>query len=308
MKIFLFLQEGNCVFGAPEGSYKSIINDHRGFINIIKICDQKCATCTSETECTKCKEGYHLFGHKCINDCKPGFYTTEDGCAKCEFPCETCVNSTSCSSCSSNKILFESQCLDNCPLNYYQHDAFTCKPCHPSCETCRSGEKAACITCSHGFTFKGAECRSDCPDGTFYDKNEQVCSLCNTTLCSSCIKTPNTCTKCLNSFALDLGSNTCKPCCSRALRGKIKYPACCNCASNDPTLCSNEPFIEDSESIINVLHVSKKTALDIFIILLFVVSIFLIIYSIIYFVKSLNLSTPRPKNFNSVQYTPLDDL
>lgn len=279
---------------------------NRGFINLIQKCESSCLACSSETECSKCIKDYHLFGNKCLKICETGYYQDNEKCVKCPYPCEKCINSTNCLNCAENKILFDSKCLDHCPDNYYKEGKI-CKACHPSCKTCNSDSKISCITCNDGFSFKNGQCESNCAEGTFFDKAEGLCALCNTSICSTCISSPNTCIKCIDSFALDLKSQNCKPCCSRSLRGKTKYPACCNCDDSNPPMCLSESDRSESDD-----NVKKLSIYNVYIIMLFIFSIIFVSISLIYFLKSFKIfskiSFSKAGEFKNVEYTALDEF
>jgi hypothetical protein len=236
--------------------------------------------------CTECARGFNLMDGKCFRQCEINYFPSSDGsmCEKCPDGCEACTKKDKCTKCSANKYLLNGQCYDFCPLNYYGRDS-ACFSCYPSCETCLGPEKTDCLSCHAGFKYdsNNKECQSTCPDGTFYDTSFNECNVCNSSNCKSCIRTPNTCTKCHDSMALDLSTFTCKPCCTRSIRGKIKLN-CCNCPRfnfNGFCLMSNQTSDNTVfEEIIDFMTVKQSsTGLKIMSIIFILVSLLLIFYS-----------------------------
>ena len=215
-----------------------------------------------------------------------------------------CTNETKCSKCIENKYLLNGKCLDKCPINFYGKSS-TCLSCYPSCQSCTGPTKLECLTCNSGFIYSKKECRSECPEGTYFDIDQNECKLCNESNCKWCIKSPNMCTRCESSLALDLVTFTCQPCCTRSIRGKIKYPTCCNCPTynfNGNCLLANQT--EDTSSVI--IHFIKDNKSSF---LLNGVSFILVLLSIGLFLYSLYLIGKNfkktSKQYDSVQYSTL---
>ena len=236
------------------------------------------------------------------------FATSDGNCLPCKSPCATCMNETKCLSCEENKSFHENNCLSSCPLNYYSSES-KCKTCHPSCETCTGPDKFNCITCEEGFEYSNKECVSKCPDGTYFDKKIKECNLCNVNYCSSCIRTPNMCTKCLNPLALDAQTFTCKQCCSRSIHGKVTL-SCCNCPTKFAGKCSNVSSISNTNNLsgmVNDMLTPIQNTSDSIIfavsILLIIASIGLIVFSIFVF----RVSCRKIKSYQTVEYQPLSN-
>jgi hypothetical protein len=216
-----------------------------------------------------------------------------------------CTNEKNCIKCSDNKVLHNSKCFDKCPVNFYENGNL-CSPCYPSCETCTGPEKTECLTCDKGFKYDKKECKSECPEGTYFDLAQNECELCNATACRWCIKTPNTCTRCESSLALDSTAFTCRPCCTRSIRGKIKYPTCCNCPSENFTgMCLLPNQTDNSNVIIEFLQVNKSSSK------VTGVSVFLIIVALALFLLSAYVFRKgwlsRTKRYDEVEYSVLSD-
>jgi hypothetical protein len=200
------------------------------------------------------------------------FLDKDNRCKPCASSCSLCASETNCLKCDDNKLLHNGKCVDKCPVNFYENNN-QCSPCHPTCATCTGPEKTDCLTCDIGFKYFKKECQSECPEGTYFDLEQRECELCNATACKWCIKTANTCTRCDSSLALDPTTFTCRPCCTRSIRGKIKYPTCCNCPSeNFNGMCLLPNQTENYNVIIEFLQVNKSsttvTGLSVFIIIL----------------------------------------
>lgn len=159
-------------------------------------------------------------------------------------------------------------------------------------------KKSDCLTCGIGFSFNGQECASTCPETTYFDTLLNECTMCNLTVCRWCIKTANTCTLCADSsFALDESSFTCRPCCSRSIRGKIKYNStCCQCSNGiclnqtslDVTISEKMPTIRgDDDSTINSKFYTG------FSVLIILIAVCLLIFSAIAFYKSIHRSSGK---------------
>jgi hypothetical protein len=194
-------------------------------------------------------------------------------------------------------------------MNFYQAGS-KCEPCHPSCEACIGGDKKECTSCGEGFRYTSGECKSECPDGTYYDTIDAGCKICNYSSCSWCVKTPNTCVKCAPPLALDVSTLTCKPCCARSLRGKLKNPTCCNCPSSLNGFCLSSSS-DDADTLINRIFKSDSSSDDdgfgwkSFIFLLFLVAcLVLALYSVYFLRKSFKKSNRQHDN---VKYTVLQE-
>lgn len=164
-------------------------------------CISPCSSCTSETVCLSCVQGYWN-GTNCAAACPAGTYANSfnNSCEAC-VGCLTCnLSPTTCTSCSGGLILFDSACISTCGSGYYQSGT-TCLRCVSPCSSCTSSTQ--CLSCSIGY-LEGTSCISSCSKGTFGDLTTQKCLPCNTS-CESCISS-NECTSCKTNYCLQLSS------------------------------------------------------------------------------------------------------
>lgn len=191
-------------------------------------CQLPCSSCSSETECTKCVNGYLLEGTSCKTPCSPECQSCEktaNNCLTChsgyQLSGSTCIQCpTGCKTCeyAGDQVICLT-CQDG-----YQKEGENCDPCHESCSTCYSESYLACYTCSKGYykynvaTFPDyytGECRKcednimNCTECTSecIDDNMLSGSLCGNIKCSQCDEGTylynNKCTSC---------DSTCKTC------------------------------------------------------------------------------------------------
>ena len=118
-----------------EDGYKLTDDDLCEPINCYKTCE----TCSSfsdkenDQKCTKCKEGYYLFGNNCLKSCKDGFYKDDNNrnCSSCHENCKKCSkgpveSNENCDSCESgfyliNIVNFDRNCTANCPNGTFKN-------------------------------------------------------------------------------------------------------------------------------------------------------------------------------------------
>jgi hypothetical protein len=109
-------------------------------------CGSGCATCTSSTVCTSCKNVTHmdLTGGNCTCTLLESFYdSVGNNCTPCEIFCAICTSSTNCLECYlSNAHTVGGTCA--CDSGYYL-DGSTCEQCMPTCANCNSG--STCSSC-----------------------------------------------------------------------------------------------------------------------------------------------------------------
>ena len=120
------LFDDDCVQTCPERTFEEG--------TVCKLCESKCAECTSDTACTKCSSGYFLKdGSDCVTNCNAQQVATPDSagffndysdantakCTACSSDCKSCLNGTVCTQCISSKKLKNGSCVDACGDEYY---------------------------------------------------------------------------------------------------------------------------------------------------------------------------------------------
>ena len=98
-----------------------------------------------------------------------------------------------------------------------------------------------CKTCSNGFTLNENTCVSNCANGNYFDKDEnvshpwnypkrkylfpiQVCKMC-TNDCHECLSPGSYCRQCVYPMALETIAHRCLPCCAT----NLTTDDCCQC-------------------------------------------------------------------------------
>ena len=92
-------------------------------------------------------------------------------------------------------------CVKECPEGYY-YSGGECAQCNPNCKTCDPNNKDICTTCPPNakyFISHLNKCTATCPDGTYLDVMNNVCSKCvspcktcfSKTQCISCDQDPS---------------------------------------------------------------------------------------------------------------------
>lgn len=117
--------------------------------SICSPCISPCGSCTSQTTCLSCVEGFWN-GSACSSVCPSGTYADSslNSCENC-VGCLTCINSsTICTSCSGSLILFDGSCISTCSSGYYQSGS-SCLRCVSPCLSCNSS--TSCLSCSIGY-------------------------------------------------------------------------------------------------------------------------------------------------------------
>lgn len=95
------LQQGNCTYICPTGTFSNYINNKTQCSS----CLTGCAECSiAQNICLSCTTNYLLDGSTCFMNyiCPLGYFSnpTKNSCDKCHFPCLTCsVIGTNCTSC-----------------------------------------------------------------------------------------------------------------------------------------------------------------------------------------------------------------
>ena len=194
-----------CVPVCPMGTYKDL--------SMCRPCSTNCSACTHIT-CLSCQPGNVLLPKgTCSYSCPISSYKTANkSCASCHPSCLSCngSNSTDCTVCASQQYkLVEGMCKLNTSCDshsYYDHRAFECRQCHPSCAECRGREAVDCLACYAGWVQMNGHCVQDptvkmsCHDGHYYNEEISNCSSCPAG-CGKC-SDDITCTECLAGYFL----------------------------------------------------------------------------------------------------------
>lgn len=134
-------------------------------------CSAECATCTSSTYCTTCKNS--------------AISPRGGVCSSCPYPCSTCDGSGACTSCLSGFFYFQGACQTSCP--------YGSSPINGICQ-CSSGivSLGQCVTsCGSGFTAISGSCQP-----------------CNSN-CAECSGDINYCTSCISGYSIDTTTQRC---------------------------------------------------------------------------------------------------
>ncbi|KRX07476.1 Insulin-like growth factor binding protein, N-terminal [Pseudocohnilembus persalinus] len=201
---YFMSSDSSCYETCPDGYYSSDITNPKS----CEPCDISCATCTSNSVCQSCNSGYFLTNNSCQSSCPDGQYpeNATNECTQCDSNCLTCTGptSTDCASCSNSPqkyfLASEQKCYATCPDGYFADENASpksCEQCHSNCETCDS--LTTCQSCNQGYQLVNDFCESPCPDGQYYDENDQNCYNCDSS-CKTCIEASDTdCLSCPDS-------------------------------------------------------------------------------------------------------------
>jgi proprotein convertase subtilisin/kexin type 5 len=105
-------------------------------------------------------------------------FPLNDHCELCPDSCLTCSNLKNCLTCIDQLVLLNNQCVEECPDGYYLYNR-ECLKCHPICNNCKGPSEDDCKSCSKGFEFdeKNKKCSSLCPNGNYFNQNDNVSQL-----------------------------------------------------------------------------------------------------------------------------------
>uniref|UniRef100_A0A5K3FGZ7 P/Homo B domain-containing protein n=1 Tax=Mesocestoides corti TaxID=53468 RepID=A0A5K3FGZ7_MESCO len=157
---------GTCHSPCPIGTYGG---------NCSRACHHMCSTCVNELDsCLQCSPGAYLaygerqlnplisftnpklIGYGCVIFCPEATYVARiDGervCLPCPPLCKACSAPDKCTRCEEGYAVNElSGKCEPSPLcfheTYFDHIDGKCKPCHPSCASCRGPSPADCLDC-----------------------------------------------------------------------------------------------------------------------------------------------------------------
>ncbi|KAM7395581.1 hypothetical protein PAMA_007043 [Pampus argenteus] len=109
-------QRGICLSSCPRGYYGTRLPH----INTCTRCKEDCASCFSETFCTRCHPGNFLFQGKCQNSCPKGLTgnTAMWECTDCPVGCELCGKKNMCVRCRADLYFHIGQCHLTCPKGF----------------------------------------------------------------------------------------------------------------------------------------------------------------------------------------------
>lgn len=209
----------------------------------LDICHDVCKTCNGplSSHCLSCYTGLYLQDPPGPSSCEPlcpdGLYSefSTNTCENCDKECLKCSGPTShdCIACVEEKFLLKLNssmkiCADSCPSDYFSIGN-VCTKCDVSCKTCSSGATKGCLSCDLPRYFMSSECLLSCPnnfygdnetkscvdvcpDGTFANKLNQICTSCFVN-CKGCTsQESNQCTSCNEYYFLE--ENSCVSACS----------------------------------------------------------------------------------------------
>ena len=195
-----------------------------GYVNLsgtCKPCKDKCAVCTTQTDCQLCVTGSVLYDNKCLPNCPAGRYAVDNKCERCSDKCLTCTSPTNCTQCEDKTFLYKGQCYNVCPVRTFTVGN-KCQNCGDKCLVCQSA--TTCTVCENGFFLLNGKCVNDCGKG-FVLVNGNKCEPCGQN-CQECNKlNTKECLKCVSPNVLHNGvcvpqcpikmfdsKGVCKPC------------------------------------------------------------------------------------------------
>lgn len=143
------------------------------------------------------------------------------------------------------------------------------------------------------YKYSDNECKSECPDATYFDSDAQECRMCNSSSCLWCIKTANKCTKCAPPLALDTLTSQCKPCCDESKSTAVEN-SCCECPSSS-LKSNNGAFISLDNNLVCIQKLPDAFRNDakswngwtVLLTIMLIFALGVLAYSIYFFKKSL---------------------
>ncbi|KAM4522775.1 R-spondin-3-like [Odontesthes bonariensis] len=109
-------QKGTCLSSCPRGHFGT----RSPHISTCTKCKADCASCFSETFCTRCHPGHFLLRGKCESSCPKGWTANAElqECTECPAGCELCVKSGTCTKCHADMYHLHGQCHHICPRGF----------------------------------------------------------------------------------------------------------------------------------------------------------------------------------------------
>jgi hypothetical protein len=174
------LQGSVCVNAcASVGFYQSGVN--------CLPCPASCATCTSASGCTSCKNAAvdYIQDGTCVSACAPDYfvqafptraclapvnctrsqYKLAGVCNACDDACGSCTGpgANACTSCYGGDVLFNAACINGCPARYFANSS-VCQPCPSDCVLCTTN--GWCISCvESSLVIDSGRCVASCSAG-----------------------------------------------------------------------------------------------------------------------------------------------
>ncbi|XP_006812277.1 proprotein convertase subtilisin/kexin type 5-like, partial [Saccoglossus kowalevskii] len=168
-----YLNDETCLNGQYDVWIDNKLNCHD--------CHDGCATCVgpSQYDCTSCNGKKILEGGKCVAHClNSEYHDTRSGrCEACHSSCWECEGpaASQCTECNFHFFFDEDTktCRSNCPTGMFEIGV-QCMPCHESCSTCDGDTEIDCLSCELPLYHKDYSCLTECPDGYYGDRVEDV--------------------------------------------------------------------------------------------------------------------------------------
>ena len=187
-----------CVSTCPE---RTVMNHT---LQRCAACPAHCASCLSESLCTRCEFPLLLHAGRCVESCPASFYTNEDSsaCAPCDKSCATCRgNRLQCITCRSGLALVNGACVAHCQAGTFLNSITgSCDRCHVTCKGCHGSKAGACVACNAPLYLlqsgNRSSCVKTCPQGFFSNKMAASCQPCHPTCALCSAAGPQACTQC----------------------------------------------------------------------------------------------------------------
>jgi hypothetical protein len=231
-----------CTYNSATGA-KTITECNEGYFKKVDttstscvLCTANCKTCSSDTICSGCQNGYYLTsdsppkctscgtgaktcsapsasgGSPTISACWDGYYLAENACSTCqETYCKNCPSNT-CAECSAGFFLSNGKCYagvtgcytlnqiakcSGCTIGYFWDEpTLACKACN-ILNCLHCGAETICSACATGFYLEGGNCT--------------VCPFENLTNCVSCSGATK-CDLCKDGYYWDTAAGMCINC------------------------------------------------------------------------------------------------
>ncbi len=248
---YTLADDGHCIENQPILSCKHReYFDREGFR--CNPCPMKCASCSSNSSCTRCEDPLYLTTDKeCVEKCPNRTVTNNKThiCldTHCSEHCLTCFggSSDSCTTCDDEMFLFESSCVSVCPEHAFV-SVDICYHCNESCASCDGPLVDNCLSCPREKFLHRNICLSVCPEGSIPVNGQ--CAPCPAN-CAQCTS-ETSCTVCSAGLLLLTSNKSCVDKCPEGFVNDIAHKSCQSCSPNciectDLTACHKcaEKFI-----------------------------------------------------------------
>ncbi|XP_055088106.1 R-spondin-3-like [Periophthalmus magnuspinnatus] len=142
-------QRGVCLSSCPRGHYGT----RSPYINTCTRCKEDCASCFSESFCTRCHSDRFLFRGKCERSCPFGLTANLElrECIECPAGCELCMRRNMCARCRTDLYTLQGQCYLTCPKGFEPDEQLM--QCLPQVH-CEVGEWSDWSPCVHKRSMK----------------------------------------------------------------------------------------------------------------------------------------------------------